>query len=122
MWQNLKLKMWQNIKNSKCDKTKWLQCDKTQKVKIWQNYKNSICDKTYKLKMGQNSKTPNVAKIKMWQEKEKIKIATKLITLNCSKTHILELWRKSQNSNTQILTTKKIKMWQNSTTRIKTKF
>ena len=62
--------------------TQNLNCDKTQKSKF---------DKTQKLKMQLTSNSQNLTKKKLKMLQLKTKIATKLISLICDKTHKLEL-------------------------------
>ena len=60
-----KPKMWQNSKS---------QNFKNFKQKMWQSTE-SKCDKHQKHEMWQNSKTQNVAKLKMWEKKtQKVKV------------------------------------------------
>ena len=90
-----KIKMWQNsnvtkLKNSKCDLTQKLKYDQTKK---------SICDKTLKFQIWQYFNTQSKAKLKTknvtkpLKKNSRTQIASKLISLNCDKTHKTDLWK-----------------------------
>ena len=61
MWQNFKTQIWQNFKS---DSSKPQNVTELKRKKNVTKPKKSKCDKTLKLKIWQNSKTPNLTKLK----------------------------------------------------------
>ena len=119
--ESLKVKLWWNLlKNSNYDKTQNTSCDKTQmcqqlKTQIGTKLIKSNCDKTKKPKLGQNSKTQIVTKLKkklkLWQN-SKTQIFKQIQNSNCEGKKTLKLFLDK---------TGKVKLWQNSKSQIVTK-